>query len=265
MTAPFGVRLDHPAVTTAFDAAWTDYSVVLVEASDLLRASAYSAAQPADERIATMHRALASTDVLVGQLLQRVNSARDAVLVVGPVRKTGEAALMVAALRAPGLQPGLLRSGTTQRAGYVQLMDVAPTVLDLVGVAQPDSMRGRPFAVTHAGTTPLQRRATLVDGTDAARFRAQTLVPVAMLFMALQLLVAIAAAVSLTDRAARVRRRSCHRWPWPRSAMSWRSTWRACSRSTSSALRCIGRSSSGSPPGSALPCGSARAGRSSTR
>ena len=205
VTAPFGVRLDHLAVTTAFDAAWTDYSVVLVEASDLLRASAYSAAQPADERIATMHRALASTDVLVGQLLQRVNSARDAVLVVGPVRKTGEAALMVAALRAPGLQPGLLRSGTTQRAGYVQLMDVAPTVLDLVGVAQPDSMRGRPFAVTHAGTTPLQRRATLVDGTDAARFRAQTLVPVAMLFMALQLLVAIAAVVSLTDRAARVK------------------------------------------------------------
>src|SRR5207248_1681821 len=40
-SAPFGVRLDHDAVLRAFDGAWTGRAVVLVEASDLVRADAF--------------------------------------------------------------------------------------------------------------------------------------------------------------------------------------------------------------------------------
>ena len=40
-TAPFGVRLDHDRVEADFTAQWRDRSVVLVEASDLVRADAY--------------------------------------------------------------------------------------------------------------------------------------------------------------------------------------------------------------------------------
>ncbi|HYU56881.1 MAG TPA: hypothetical protein VEO00_02375, partial [Actinomycetota bacterium] len=41
--APFGLRLDHEAVGAAFEAAWTPKSVVLVEASDIVRADTYRA------------------------------------------------------------------------------------------------------------------------------------------------------------------------------------------------------------------------------
>ena len=145
-----------------------------MEASDLLRASAYSAAQPADERIATMHRALASTDVLVGQLLQRVNSARDAVLVVGPVRKTrrgradgGGAARHRACSpdcsgRARRSAPATCSSWTSRRPSSTSWAWRSPT--RCAGDRSRSRMPARP---------PLQRRATLVDGTDAARFRAQ--------------------------------------------------------------------------------------------
>ena len=87
--------------------------------------------------------ALRASDALVGRLLDSVDPARDAVVVVGPAASSGGGVLTIAAVRAPGFEPGLLRSGTTQRTGYVQLMDMGPTVLDLLDVARPDSMRGR--------------------------------------------------------------------------------------------------------------------------
>src|SRR5205823_4406950 len=142
-SAPFGVRLDHDAVLRAFDGAWTGRAVVLVEASDLVRADAFlSFASDAAGRQAKM-RALHSTDELIGQLLQRVDAGRDAVVVVGPSTSTNQRTLTVAAVRAPGFGPSLLRSPTTQRTGYAQLIDVAPTLLHLLDVDVPTSMRGR--------------------------------------------------------------------------------------------------------------------------
>ena len=41
-----------------------------------------------------------------------------------------------------GIEPGLARSPTTRRAGFVSLPDVAPTVLDAYGIDLPNSMAG---------------------------------------------------------------------------------------------------------------------------
>ena len=49
------------------------------------------------------------------------------------------------ALRAPDVEPGLLRSASTRRTGLVTLVDIAPTILDLAGVERPASMEGRRF------------------------------------------------------------------------------------------------------------------------
>ena len=46
-------------------------------------------------------------------------------------------------VRAPGFEPGLLRSTTTQHDGFVNLVDVAPTVLTYFGLDRPD-VDGRP-------------------------------------------------------------------------------------------------------------------------
>jgi hypothetical protein len=195
--AAFGVRLDVDAVSSAFAEVWRPKSVVLVEASDLVRADIYREVVASDQRPAVLTHALRATDRLVGRLLESVDPAHDAVVVMGPAASTSGGVLTIAAVRAPGFEPGLLRSGTTQRSGYVQLMDMAPTVLHLVGVERPDSMRGRTVEVGDAGGTAAERRETLVDGNDASTFRVRIVNSVPNVYVALVSLLAVAAAVVL--------------------------------------------------------------------
>jgi hypothetical protein len=178
-TAPFGWRLDHDKVLGAFDQAWQagEPAVVLVEASDMSRVDAYaSRAVPAQGR-EMQERALADADELLGALLDRTDPERDAVLVLSPVSPSSAPALGVAALRAPGVGGGLLQSATTRRDGYVQLADVAATVLTLVGAPVPDDMEGRAFQV--GDRTGGDRTERLVRAADAAAFRDAT-VPLAV-------------------------------------------------------------------------------------
>lgn len=196
--APFGRRLDHAAVLDAFDQAWSaaGRSVVLVEASDLSRATAYQAratpAQGRDLRAA----ALASSDALLGELVSRLDPARDALLVVSPVAPSGAPELAVALLRAPGVDGGLLRSSTTRRDGYVQLADVAPTVLALLGEPQPEEIEGRAFQVS--GRDRRDRVVDLADETAAADFR-DDLMPIVVPLVTVAL-AALAAATAIERR-----------------------------------------------------------------
>src|SRR5207247_10472111 len=123
------------------------------------------------QRARLLDQALRRTDELVGGLLREVDPEHDAVMVVGPVHPARKVQLTVAALRAPGVQPGLLRTGTTRRPGFVQIVDIAPTILDRIGLKAPDSMEGRPFEVRDAGGSAAQRRAGIADANDAATIR----------------------------------------------------------------------------------------------
>jgi hypothetical protein len=181
--SPYGLRLDHGAVRTAFATAWTPRSVVLVEASDLVRADAYRGFATPDQGDALVTAALRRSDDLFGELMDVVDLARDAVLVVGPAHADGPAQLTVAALRAPGMEAGLLRSGTTRRSGFVQLYDVAPTVLDLLGVDRPSSMAGRPFEVGDRSGSTRDRVELLIEANDAARFIADRVGPLALVLV----------------------------------------------------------------------------------
>jgi hypothetical protein len=176
--APFGRRLDPRAVMTAFDQAWnrTDRNVTLVEASDLVRADFYGPRATPSQRRALRAEALADADALLGRLLQQVDPERDAVVVLSPVSPGSSPALGVVAVQAPGADSGLLESATTRRAGYVQLADVAPTVLSLLGEDTPDDIEGRAFQMVDPDEQGSGRVTGLVDAADAAEFRDQ-LVP----------------------------------------------------------------------------------------
>ena len=173
--APFGWRLDRDRVLAAVDATWgdADRAVVLVEASDVSRAAAYaSRANPAQRR-ALRDEALVEADALLGSLLERIDPARDAVVVLSPVAPAGSPTLGMVALQAPGVGGGLLESATTRRAGYVQLADVAPTVLSLLGEDTPSDVEGRTFQVTESSG---DRTGSLADAAAAADFRDATMV-----------------------------------------------------------------------------------------
>jgi hypothetical protein len=107
----------------------------------------------------------------VGRLLESVDPQRDAVMVVGPAPPQERPALTPVALRAPGVAPGLLRSSTTRHAGFVNMVDVAPTVLRLFGLDRPDAMEGRRMGSVESGASLDARVATLVNANEDGLFR----------------------------------------------------------------------------------------------
>lgn len=167
--AAFGVRLDTDTVDSSFATAWDhDRTVVLVEASDLLRTAEYGRSATSARRRVLRDEALRDADDLLGVLLNRVTE-RDAVLVLSPIAPAGAPDLGMVALRSPGTGGGLLRSATTRRDGYVQLVDVASTVLTIVGEDELDHGEGRPFLVTDQSEHDLVGR--LARAEEQAEFR----------------------------------------------------------------------------------------------
>ncbi|MFM8304318.1 MAG: hypothetical protein ACKOA9_08485 [Actinomycetota bacterium] len=169
--APFGVRLDRARVLEAFRTAWTGRTVTLVEASDLVRVARYAPYGTPAAHDRQLARALRASDALFGALLDAADLRRDAVMVVGPAHVPGRVTLTPLAVRGPGVESGLLRSATTRRAGFVQIQDVAPTILAALGVEAPASMEGRPAEVRPAGTQVADRLAGLRRADAAAQFR----------------------------------------------------------------------------------------------
>jgi hypothetical protein len=182
-TAPYGLRLDADETVAAFRREWHDRTVVLVEGSDLVRADAYRPFSTPIHRDIQLRQALRWTDKLFGRLLRAVDIARDAVFVVGPAHPTRAVSLTVLGLQAPGVERGLLRSATTRRSGFVQLIDVAPTILQLLDVPRPTSMEGRPAEVGATGGSAAERRELIVHADEAAQFRDRVVGPVQTAFV----------------------------------------------------------------------------------
>ena len=191
-SAPFGLRLDNDAVLAAFQAAWTPKSVVMVEGSDIVRAIDSRTPAVASQDVKSYETAIANTDELVGKLLGEVDPAHDAVIVVGPYPSRVTRGLTVVGVRAPGITPGLMKSASTRRAGFVLLADVAPSVLQLLDIPRPKSMNGRPFTIGSTAGSAHHRVKHMIDETKAALFRDRVLRPVTYLATVMAGLVAIA-------------------------------------------------------------------------
>lgn len=202
-TAAFGLRLDERATLAAFENCWEARAVVLVEASDLSRADAYRPHTTNGRGDALFRAALARSDALVGRLLERVDAERDAVVVVAPASPQAVARLTVFAVRAPGLEPGLLVSGSTRQTGFVTMQDVGPTIADLAGLVRPEEMEGRAATVDRQGGSAEDRLDFLIGRERDARFRDRLIAPVVVSFIAAQILLSLGVLVVLGFRPGR--------------------------------------------------------------
>lgn len=203
--APLGLRLDPDAMVAAFAAAG-EADVVLVELSDLERADVFRPYASAAAAAAARSRALADTDVLLGRLLEAVDLDRDLVLLVAPTAPRGAPQLVVAAAAGPGVEPGLALSGTTGRAGFVTLPDLAPTILARLDVEQPSAMNGAPIS-SAGGDAPTAAtwRARAADN-ERALFRNAASGPLTVVFIILVIVSLAIAACALSGRWPRLRR-----------------------------------------------------------
>jgi hypothetical protein len=208
----FGQRLDVDQVVQRFQAAWKtpadrDGGLVLVEASDLARSMRYRDRVDLARYEELRGQALADTDDLVARLLDEVDPERDAVLLLAPYNLPGDRDLTVSALRAPGRGAGYMRSASTQRSGFLTLVDVAPTLLDLLGVERPVEMEGRPAEVLASGDSLDTRVDRLVALNEASRFRERLLFPTTLAVVVVLAVVCAAAMAVLARRTTpRVRR-----------------------------------------------------------
>lgn len=124
------------------------------------------AAALAAPRRAASHR----VDTEVGRLLAAVRP-QDTVLLLGlSDGSLGGPHLHVAMAAGPGFPSGYLGSASTGRVPFVQLIDAAPTILDVLGVPTPSSMVGQPwFSAGPREGTLASTVAAMVDANDAAR------------------------------------------------------------------------------------------------
>lgn len=208
---PFGKRLDLDAVTDAFDGAWAradrDGGLVVVEASDLARTMRYRSVVSAGRYATIRAQALRESDDLFAHLLEAADPARDTVMLVSPYNSPGDRNLTAVALRAPGSSAGYLMSASTQRSGFLTLVDIAPTILDRLGLRRPTGMEGRPAEVVASSASVDARLDRLISLNQASRFRERLLTPTTVVVVLGMALVAAGAAVVVAGgRAAAWRR-----------------------------------------------------------
>jgi hypothetical protein len=150
----------------------------------------------ADGDQARTDRSVTLAEVTSDDMLDPLLAGVDAVIVVSPSQPPGPIATTVAALRAPGVAPGLMKSAYTGRAGTVSLIDVAPTVLDLLGIHRPEQMEGRPFISAGSGGATLAARVhRLADTNERAQFRDAAITQVDGVYLASAFVLAGAALV----------------------------------------------------------------------
>ncbi|QYG92836.1 hypothetical protein HC251_10605 [Iamia sp. SCSIO 61187] len=212
---PFGLRTDIDAVADRFGPAWAAAEpgpshpgggLVLVEASDTARVLRYRSTVDAGRYDELWTDALGATDQLVARLMEDVDLARDTVVVVAPYNRRGDRDLTVAAMAGAGIDPGYLRSGSSQRAGFLTLADVAPTLLDRFDIPRPTSMEGRPALAVDTSDGPAERIDHLVSLNDASRFRERLLTPTTtVVVLLLAVCVALGLAAHTNGWSARAR------------------------------------------------------------
>lgn len=159
--APFGRTDDPIALAQAADAENADFTVIRM--GDTTRAEARRTQSRGDslqdspqgylqDYLQARADALRRLDLLIGLLTSGPASAQRNVLLVSarPLPDTrdhpGEWQRLTPVLAiGPAFPPGRLCSPTTRTPGLIANIDLAPTVLQLFGIAPPPAMVGRPF------------------------------------------------------------------------------------------------------------------------
>ena len=125
----------------------------------------------------------------VDQLIQSVDEVRPAnslLMVLGVSDVADERAqLHVALLDGPGFTSGVLQSGSTRRAPFVQLSDVAPTALEYLDIAVPKEMPYQPMRAVSGGSID-DRRSWFDDLAQQADVQGQLTPPFFGLLVLLQ-------------------------------------------------------------------------------
>jgi hypothetical protein len=192
---PFGVHANPDAMAAAVAEALAVADFVVVDTGDTDRAAEYSEVSSGDTAEEARRRALRRADDVLARIVADAPEGT-LFLVIGVTPVTTEWALTPTVAWGAGVPPGTtLHSASTKREGLVTITDVAPTILDALGVATPDGMIGQPFRF-HEETPNLD---ALVEMDEHASSREGVYYPMAVTFIVVQALVYVLAVVVLSQ------------------------------------------------------------------
>lgn len=146
VSLPGSVAADPDRFAAAVGEASTDAQLVVVDPGETTRAATTAALlgdTPAAETLRL--EALARTDAILGAVADELDPDT-LLLVVGVTPPGSRWSLTPMVMTGAGTPRGYLHSSSTHRPDLVTLTDVAPTVLDALGVDPPGAMIGNPLA-----------------------------------------------------------------------------------------------------------------------
>jgi hypothetical protein len=147
----------------------------------------------------------------VDTLAARLRTTAYALVLVVGISETDRSAahLHVAIADGAAFSPRVLTSASTRRTDFVQLVDVAPTILAALHLAEPRSMIGQPWRSAGSSTRDEAKTvAHLRDLDRAARHQSAAIVP---FFVTQSVLMVIACALALLAATRRMRPRGENR------------------------------------------------------
>ena len=194
-SAPFGVRVDEEAFVEAVLATLNDADLVVADPGDLDRVGAAKTDSTEEQFERLRARALIRTDRILGALVQRLDE--HTMVIVTAVRPpTSEWELTpTIVVNAP---TGYLQSPSTQRLGLITLTDLAPTILEQIGVQKPETMIGHGLRVTPTrGAADL---APLRNLNRLAAYRERIYLPLTKGYVIFQTLIYLATILLFSSR-----------------------------------------------------------------
>lgn len=164
---PFGVTADRKRILAAFQDVAPVADVTVVDPGETDRAAWYRPAMRKNAAKNVLAQALTRTDSILGSVAANL-PPQTLLLIVGMSPPTSKAVLVPIVAVGAGVTPGRLESPSTGRPGLVALTDVAPTVLNALGVAVPPAMVGRPVQYHAVQPDLVKMRATndLISNRD---------------------------------------------------------------------------------------------------
>lgn len=146
-SAPFGITVDQSRFVRAVMDGFADADVIVADPGETLRALAYLPEQSTPDGVESRQRALRRTDAVLGDLARRV-SPETRIIVFGTTPAAQRWSLTPIVVAGAGVVPGRVGSPSTHREGMATMGDLAPSVLDALGVSSTELFRGSPLRET---------------------------------------------------------------------------------------------------------------------
>lgn len=158
-SAPFGVQADSAAVVQGALRSLQDSAVVVVDPGDLGRAARFGKAAVSGAAEEMWERQLARSDEMLGRIVAA--APEDTMVMVVAVVPSGYPYRPTPLVMAgPGVPHGSITSPSTRQSGVSAITDLAPTILDALGVAPPAELPGSAVRF-EAGEVDVARLRTL--------------------------------------------------------------------------------------------------------